>query len=336
MNINAKNKYGRNTSVLALSRSQTERIVDRRSWGEKLGLAADKLDSREFRDRYPFTSQLHMVPAGAYHYLDEGRGQPVVMIHGNPTWSFFYRNVIKDLRRDFRCLAPDHLGCGLSEKPQDYAEYTLEKHIDNLESWLEDTLPSAGEPEGKINLIVHDWGGPIGLGYAVRHPERLRKVVVLNTSAFTAGAMPFLIRMCRWPGLGSFLVRSLNLFSLGGTRTTTVKPLPPPARQGFLLPYNSYKNRIAVHGFVKDIPLSVAMPSWRCLADIEAALPEVLADTPLLVQWGMKDWCFTPFFLNLWKQAFPLAEVDEYQAGHYLLEDAGDRIIPKIRAFLER
>lgn len=310
--------------------------VDPRRRAGEIGLRPEDLDNPAFRELYPFATRLCQVPGGLYHYIDEGEGEPVVMVHGNPTWSFFYRNLAIGLRGRHRCLVPDHIGCGLSDKPRDAGQYTLERHIDNLEAWLEAVLPPVGEPGGGINLVVHDWGGPIGLGYAVRHPERIRRVAILNTSAFTEGGMPFAIRLCRQPGLGSLLVRGLNLFSLGGTRFTTLLPLPATVRRGFLLPYNSWTNRVAVHAFVKDIPLEADSPARRILADIEARLAGALYGVPMLIQWGMRDWCFTPFFLGLWRRRFRFAEIDEYEAGHYLLEDAGDKIVPRVRTFFER
>jgi haloalkane dehalogenase len=280
---------------------------------------------------YPFAPHHVSLDGNRLHYIDEGKGEPVVMLHGNPTWSFFYRNLVLGLRDTFRCLALDHMGCGLSDKPQSY-DYTLQKHIDNLSRWIDATLPD-GE---RFNLVVHDWGGPIGIGYAARHPERIRRVVVLNTSAFTAGTMPLRIRLCRVPVLGEFLVRGLNAFAGGAAYMTTKTPLAPAVRKGFLLPYDSWANRVAVHKFVMDIPLAPGTATGDVFRETERLLPDALKDKPLLIQWGMRDWCFTPFFLGLWKSCFPVAEADEYDAGHYLLEDAGDVIIPRIRSFLER
>ncbi|MCL2000298.1 MAG: alpha/beta fold hydrolase [Planctomycetes bacterium] len=294
-----------------------------------------KIEESEFKALYPFQNRLVEIDGGNYHYLDEGEGEPVVMVHGNPTWSFFYRNLVIGLRDQYRCLAPDHLGCGLSEKPPGY-RYSLERHIMNLETWLEALLPDASWSGGKINLIVHDWGGPIGIGYAIRHPTRIRRVVILNTSVFTAGDMPWRIKICRWPFLGALMVRGLNLFSSMATISTTVKPLPQAVRDAYVMPYNSWENRAGIHAFVKDIPLDPDTPTGRLLAHIEDMVRGVLADKPMLIQWGMRDWCFTPFFLDLWRKRFPQAEVDKYPAGHYILEDAGGEILARIRAFLER
>lgn len=298
-------------------------------------LNENALRDSDFRREYPFDRRFADVDGRKLHYFDVGSGEPVVMVHGNPTWSFFYRNLAQSLSDRFRCLAPDHIGCGLSDKPEDYP-YTLDSHIDNLAAWLDQALPPAGADGGKFNLIVHDWGGPIGMGFAVRHPERIRRVVILNTSAFTAGTMPLRIRVCRAPLLGALLVRGLNGFAGPAARLTTVKPLPEAVRKGFLLPYDSWAHRIAVHRFVQDIPLVRRGATHARFADTEAKLPAALAGKPMLIQWGMRDWCFTPFFLRLWRERFPGAEADEYDAGHYLLEDAGDAIAARVRGFLER
>ncbi len=314
--------------------------MDADKWPERIGLTDEEVNDPFFRQAYPFSPRFLPVQGGRMHYLDEGAGEPVVMLHGNPTWSFFYRNLILALRGSNRCLAPDHLGCGFSDKPRDFP-YTLTHHIDNLEKWLDAVVPppgntgAPGDGDGRFNLIVHDWGGPIGMGYAARHPERVKRVVLLNTSAFSVGSMPVRIRLCRVPGLGTVLVRGLNLFAGLATLLTTRDALPGRIRKFYVMPYNSFANRIAVQRFVQDIPLKHTGPTYECFRDTEKRLPAALAGKPLLVQWGRRDWCFTPFFLTLWKERFPSAQVDEYDAGHYLLEDEGAAIAARIKRFLE-
>lgn len=311
------------------------KVVDRRPWAERIGLKVAAVKARDFRNLYPFEPLHVMVHGHNMHYVDEGDGEPVVMVHGNPTWSFFYRDLIQGLSDRYRCLAVDHLGCGFSDKPGKFT-YDLDHHIDNFEKWVDIALPPADWTGGKFNLIVHDWGGPIGLGYAVRHPDRINRVVVMNTSIFTTGTMPKRITICRTPILGDILVRGLNLFAGFATRMTTVNKMPPEVKKGFLLPYNSWKNRVAVLRFIQDIPLRKGMPSLTRLRDIESKIKETMENKPLLIQWGMKDWCFTPKFLEKWKKNFPDALVDQHEAGHYLLEDAGEEIIKNIRKFLDR
>lgn len=311
------------------------RVVDRRHWAERIGLKTAAVKSRLFKKLYPFEPVHVEVHGHNMHYVDEGDGEPVVMVHGNPTWSFFYRNLIMGLSDKYRCLAVDHLGCGFSDKPGNFT-YDLDHHIDNFERWVDIALPPADWNGGKFNLIVHDWGGPIGLGYAVRYPDRIHRVVVMNSSVFTTGTMPKRITICRTPLLGDFLVRGMNLFADCATRMTTVHKMPAEVKKDYLLPYNSWKNRIAVLRFVQDIPLRKGTPTYKRLDEIEGKIKEAMENKPMLIQWGMKDWCFTPKFLEKWKKNFPDAQVDEHEAGHYLLEDAGEEILANIRKFLDR
>jgi haloalkane dehalogenase len=274
----------------------------------------------QWRGEYPFDSRYHTLDSGQrMHYLDEGQGEPFLMVHGNPTWSFFYRHWVAHLRANFRCLVPDHLGCGLSDKPQDYS-YTLEQHIDNLESLVESVNP---EP---LNLVVHDWGGAIGLGYAVRHPERIRRLIILNTAAFPFPKIPMRIAACRLPVIGEPAVRGGNLFVRAAMHMTTVKPLSAAARAGFGYPYRSWKDRVAVYNFVRDIPMDPSHLSWTTLNGIAKGLGK-LGNKPAKIIWGMRDWCFHEGILKEWPHYLPQAKIHPFDdAGHYLLEDQGPAI----------
>ena len=252
---------------------------------------------------------------------------PILCLHGNPTWSFLYRNVARAFGMTNRIVIPDHVGCGFSDKPQAYP-YTLEKHIDNVEK-LVDHLGLK-----KIILCVHDWGGAIGFGLAARRPEIIERMVVFNTAAFPSPRMPLSIALCRVPGIGALAVRGFNAFLRGAFVRCTVKPLSRDAKQGFLFPYGSWHDRVALHRFVLDIPMDESHPSWRTLKGIEEALPK-LATKPMLICWGAKDFVFNDSFLEKWKQHFPQAEVHRYQnAGHWLLEDVGEEVIEAMRTFL--
>jgi haloalkane dehalogenase len=250
------------------------------------------------------------------------------MLHGNPTWSFYYRHLIPLLSQTHRVIVPDHIGCGLSDKPQDYP-YTLEQHIQNLER-----LVSQLSLEG-VSLVLHDWGGVIGLGYATRHPDNVARFVIFNTAAFVLPLIPNRIRMCRSDLFGSLLVRGLNAFAGLATYMAVTRPMPAQVRAGYLAPYNNWRNRIAIHRFVQDIPLEEAHPTRPTLIEIEAGL-EQLRERPMLIIWGAKDFCFTERdFLPEWRRRFPQAEVRVLKdAGHYVVEDAPERIGPWVVEFL--
>ena len=279
---------------------------------------------------YPFQSRF-METGGGHRqaYLDEGEGPTIVMVHGNPSWSYLYRNLVAALRDRYRCIAPDHLGCGFSDKPAKYP-YRLSNHIDNLEHLL-DALAVE-----RCILVIHDWGGAIGMGWAGRHPERVAGVVVLNTAAFPSSHIPWRIAICRWPILGTLLVRGLNGFARAAVSMAVHRPMLPAIAAGFLAPYDSWAHRIAVHRFVVDIPMDAGHPSWESLIEVEQLLP-LLAPCPMLVCWGGRDFCFHDAFFEEWIRRFPEAESHYFpDAGHYVLEDGFAEILPLIRGFLKR
>ncbi|MFQ5462276.1 MAG: alpha/beta fold hydrolase [Phycisphaerae bacterium] len=286
-------------------------------------------DASSLGELYPFASHFLDVGGHRLHYVDEGEGDAVLMVHGNPTWSFYFRELIKALRGHHRVIASDHIGCGLSDKPLHYP-YTLATHIENLEK-LVDHLGLS-----RVSLVVHDWGGAIGFGWATRHPALFRRIVVLNTAAFLGFPIPWRIRVCGWPVIGEVLVRGFNGFAKPAITMACRKKegMPPEVRKGYLLPYDSYANRIALLRFVRDIPQSRGDPSFDVLKSIEAGLTHI-ADRPMLICWGGRDFCFNDAFLQEWTRRFPGADVHRFaDAGHYVLEDAGERIIPLVRRFL--
>lgn len=174
------------------------------------------------------------------------------------------------------------------------------------------------------------------MGYAVRHPEKIRRIVVLNTSAFYSPVVPFRIALCRLPLFGAVAVRGLNLFARSALTMAVNYPekMTPEVRAGYLMPYDCWANRIAVLRFVQDIPCSTGDASYGVLKEIEDSL-HLLENKPMLIQWGALDWCFNDAFLQSWRSRFPEADVDVYDdAAHYVLEDAHERIIPKVQEFL--
>ena len=284
---------------------------------------------------YPFAAHRLDLGGGVrMHYVDEGAGEPVLMLHGNPSWSLYYRDLVQALSGRFRTVAPDHVGCGRSDKPSAGAyDYTLSRRVDDV-GRLVDHLAL-----DRVNLVVHDWGGMIGLAWAVRHPDRLARLVVLNTGAFhlpNGKAFPASLRLARLPGVSDLLVRGLGAFSRGANRfCVTRRPLPPAVAAGYLAPYDSWRNRIAVHRFVQDIPLAPGDRAWPIVQDTAERL-ETLRHVPLLLCWGMRDFVFDHHFLAEWERRFPDAEVHRFEdAGHYVLEDAGEEIVPLVERFLE-
>ena len=282
----------------------------------------------EVKALYPFEPHWLVLPEGRIHYVDTGGAGPVVVLmHGNPSWSFLWRDLIKSLSaKGFRCIAPDHLGMGLSDKPAKYLG--LADRIRHVET-LVDTLGVKA-----FHLCVHDWGGAIGGGLAGRRPDAVGRIVVTNTAAFLSPDIPFRIAVCKWPVFGPFIVRAFNAFAGPAAWMSVTKPLSPAVKRGFLLPYDSYANRRAVANFVQDIPLDAAHPTYATLAEVDANLAK-LTGKPMFIAWGGRDFCFNHKFLATWKQRFPAARVHCVEdAGHYVLEDAGETLIPEITAFL--
>ncbi|MEO6952630.1 MAG: alpha/beta fold hydrolase [Polyangia bacterium] len=285
---------------------------------------------------YPFESHVLDRDGLAYHYLDEGSGDLVLMLHGNPSWSFYYRDLVKALRPDHRCVVPDHIGMGMSDKPgDDRYRYVLESRIDDVER-LVDSLTL----DRKLTLVLHDWGGMIGMGYAVRHPERIGRIVLLNTAAFHLPSelrVPLALRMVRDSGLGALGVRGMNVFARGAVSVGCKRTgMSAEIRAGYLAPYDTWKNRIATLRFVQDIPLSPSDPSYALVSQIEAGL-EKFTNTPVLICWGERDFVFTSAVLDHWIRRWPHAEVHRFaDCGHYVLEDAGPEIAAHVRRFLEQ
>jgi haloalkane dehalogenase len=289
------------------------------------------------RTLYPFTGHyLDVASDVRLHYLDEGHGPAVVMVHGNPTWSFFYRNLVLRLRGRYRCVVPDHVGCGLSDKPpRSRYPYSLERRIADLTALLDHL-----KLDRDVTLVVHDWGGMIGTVWATRFPERVKRLIVLNTAAFhlpKTKRLPLSLWLGRNTTLGALLIRGANLFCRAAVRwCVTRRPLPPDVRRMYLAPYDSWAHRVAVLKFVQTIPLVPTDAGYDIVSETERRL-HLLRDRPVLVCWGMRDFVFDEHFLGQWQEHFPAAEMHRYDdAGHYILEDAGDEVGLRVEEFLAR
>jgi len=286
---------------------------------------------------YPFDSHFLTLAEGLRcHYVDEPQSAEdrsvLLMVHGNPTWSYFWRSLVAKFSNRYRCIALDHIGCGLSDKPdEDEYPFTLEQRIADMVQLIEHLDLK------RITLIAHDWGGAIGMGAAVRLPDRFEQFVFMNTAAFRSTDCPMRIRLCRMPLLGRLAIQGLNLFSLGTLWMAAAnrKNLTREVRSALLAPYDSWNRRLAVYRFVQDIPLSLRHPSYETLKKIEESL-SMFREHPVCLIWGMLDWCFSPEYLKRFLQFFPEADVHRLEKAHHLLlEDAPEEVAAALETFLK-
>ena len=294
------------------------------------------IDISGFRHLYPFQSRFMDIGGLKYHYIDEGRGEPVVMVHGNPTWSFYYRELIRSLNGRYRTIAPDHIGCGLSEKP-DYKtyDYKFKSRVDDLDVLIDNLKITE-----KITLVLHDWGGFIGMAYALRHPERIGRIVLMNTAAFlppSGKRIPMTLTLIRsLKPLATLALQGFNLFARGALFKNSYKGLSKDVKAGLIAPYNCWNNRIATLKFVQDIHLIDSNPSFRLIKNLDQNL-ELFLNLPILICWGKHDFVFDDDYLAEWMRRFPDAEVHRFpDAGHYVLEDVPEQIIPLVKDFLSK
>jgi pimeloyl-ACP methyl ester carboxylesterase len=279
------------------------------------------------RQAYPFTPRRMTLGAGTVSYLDEGRGEPILFVHGTPTWSFEYRHLIRALSASHRCIAPDHLGFGLSERPADFP-YTPEAHAGVLAQLVERLGLE------RFTLVVHDFGGPIGLPLALDRPERIRGLVLLNTWMWSFAGDADMTRKARLAGggLGRFLYRRLN-FSL---KTITPqaygdrRKLTPAIHGQYLAPFPDADGRGRVLW-----ALARALLGSSDFYDSLWQRRDRLAGLPALILWGMRDSAFRPYLLERWRSALPRAQVVELaEAGHWPHEEAPDEVLRRMEAFL--
>lgn len=278
------------------------------------------------RNDYPFASHHFQTAAGKLHYVDEGEGQPVVMIHGNPTWSFLYRKLIKKLSPKYRCIAPDHLGFGLSDKPEDWT-YLPEDHAKNLAALID----SLGLKN--VTLVMQDWGGPIGMHYAVTHPENVARLVVMNTWAWPVNRDPHYVMFSAFMGgpIGRALIRKRNFFA--GTMMRTMfgdqSKLDRAAHEHYLRALPTAETRKGCYVFPKQI---VASSAW--LEQLWGKIP-ILKNKPALFVWGMKDIAFREKELQRWLGAFPNSRTVRLDnAGHFVQEEAPEELAHAVASFL--
>jgi pimeloyl-ACP methyl ester carboxylesterase len=292
------------------------------------------------RSLYPFESRFFDRGAGVrMHYVDERpagtEAGTVLFVHGNPSWSFYYRELVKTLRGTHRCVAVDHVGMGLSDKPDDVAyDYTLAQRVADLTAFI-----ASLRIDGPLTLVLHDWGGMIGMAWAAANPTRVGKLVLLNTAAFPLPAekmFPWPLALTRTP-VGSLLVRGFNAFAWGATVFGMTRGSMSAAVQaGYLAPYASWGERIATLRFVQDIPLRPQDKGWEIVTGTAEKLP-LFHETPTFIGWGGRDFVFDDAFLDEWKRRLPRAHVRYLaDAGHYVLEDGAKELVPEVCAFVRR
>ena len=287
---------------------------------------------------YPFTpKQFQPRPGLSMSYLDEGPrdGEVVLMLHGNPSWSYYWRTLVSGLSDKYRCIVPDHIGMGFSDKPDDADyDYTLQSRVDDVAALVQHLGIT-----GPVTLAVHDWGGMIGFGWALSHAAQVKRLVVTNTAAFPlpqAKPMPWQIALGRDWKFGALIIRAFNAFSSGASYLGVERRMPADVRRAYVSPYNNWKNRISTVRFMQDIPLGPQDKAWPLLEEAGRRLPE-FADRPAFLGWGLKDFVFDKHFLAGFRAALPQAEVHAYDdAGHYVLEDKHELLVPLIRDFLQR
>lgn len=288
-----------------------------------------------FGGLWPYEPRFFDTPDGRLHFVDEGpRDAPVtVLLHGNATWGFLYRNFIPPLlERGQRVVVPDHLGFGRSDKPDRPEAYRLDRHIDRLDALL-DSLELRD-----VTLAFAEWGAAIGLGWAVRHPERVGRLFVMN-SPFPERPegrvkLPVPIHLFRAPGVGTVMVKGLGAFTRGFLFQASMvhrERLTPEIKAAYLAPHPTWKSRTGVLAFPRQIPTGPDDLASELGEQAQQSLRADLGDRPARLVWAMKDISFSEAVLDQWTGLLPEAPVMRIEdAGHCLQEDAHERVVPAL------
>jgi cis-3-alkyl-4-acyloxetan-2-one decarboxylase len=278
----------------------------------------------DFQGTFPFEARFLDAGNVRLHYVDEGPrdAAPWLFIHGNPTWSYLWRRPIAELApAGRRCIAFDHMGFGRSDKPPYLSGYSLQAHIDNALAVI-DTLDLSD-----VTLVVHDWGGPIGLGAMLERRERLRQIVLVNTWAWELPSfLPPFLREFRTEGLGEILALGGNLFVESIPGGMAKREIDALMMDAYRAPFPDYWSRVGTLAFQREIPLTERDRSARLMGRIHEQLAGVVV--PVRLIWGMRDPVFQPIFLEQWLEIFPGAEVVRIEnAAHFVPEDEPEALI---------
>jgi pimeloyl-ACP methyl ester carboxylesterase len=286
----------------------------------------------DFDGTFPFAPRFEQVADDVrLHYVEEGRGAPVLMLHGNPTWSYLYRRFLPPLAEaGFRAIAVDHMGFGRSDRPPGHTRYTLRSHVDNLLAFIR------GLDLREITLVMQDWGGPIGFGAAVEEPDRISRLVIMNTWLMPLPdgiSLPF-HEPFRTKGLGEILALGGNMFveaMFAGMRPENATGL---VAEAYRAPFPDYYSRVPILAFARDIPVGDDHPTAAYMAELGSKAPELRR--PTLIVWGLSDRIFPRPILEAWRSLYPHAEVLELaNARHYLQEDEPQAITEHVISFLK-
>ena len=287
-----------------------------------------------FDGTFPFAPHHHNINGFEMHFVDEGRGEPIVLVHGDPTWGYLYRTFIPSLSQHRRCIVPDQMGMGKSGTPQDPYPYRLRHHIANLETLL------LNLDLHDMTLVLHDWGGPVGLGFATRHPQRIKRLVLMNTWAFApwpGGPFPRLLDLIR-SERGEKFVLEKNGYLEPALLGTTHHPerLTKTVMDAYRAPFPTPASRLALLCWSRDIPVTETDPSYAQMKRVERELSHFVR-TPTLLVWGVRDPVLPKSVLRRWQRIYPHATTHEIEdASHFVQEDAPERVIRCIEEFLDR
>jgi haloalkane dehalogenase len=300
-----------------------------------------------FGGSWPYPPRWLELDGASIHYVDEGdrAGQPVIMVHQSPAWSYIYRDFIGPLAsRGYRAIAYDQMGFGRSSKPEDTREYSLARHTKQL-GLLVDALGL-----DRVTLVVHDWGGPTSLGWALRNPQRLARLVLFNT--YTGSLPPdlaaarvhdfgqlFALHFLRTPLIGELFTKGAHLFvrlALLNAGVVHRERLGPAQRAAYLSPHRTWGSRTPILAHLRLIAFDKDCEAAQLGRFVEQNLGAI-ADKPVLICWAMRDQGFGPRTLASWRSFFPRAEVHQFEdAGFCIQEDAHERVVPILLDFLGR
>lgn len=275
------------------------------------------LDTKE----YPFKRNYFDLPMGRMNYIDEGEGIPIVMLHGNPGWSFEYRNVVKEMSKTNRCIVPDYIGFGFSDKPYDW-DYLPESQAKNIEIFLNSLNID------KFTLVINDWGGPIGMHYALKYPEKISKLFVLNTFFWSVKGVPHMEDFSKKLGgkIGKFMILNFNIFGKIVTKQVS-KKLSKNAHRHYHKHLTTREDRKGSWVFPREI---IGSSDW--LASLWEQRKKV-AHIPMFLIWGMEDPAFTANELKVWSEEYPHAKVVKLDGvGHFTQEEAPEDVVRELRA----